>query len=278
VLNGAPQPRADRIVLLSPMIGVTPYTTVARVASMLAFVPYFEKSRWLDVVPEYIPFKYNSFPVNAGRQTLRLTGVLQSEIQDAAQNGTVGKLPPILAFQSLVDSTISTDAVVDKLYAKLADNGSELVLFDINRANDLQPYIQNPQEKTLARVSAGQRRYQFELVTNAHPDTMEVVVRSFPKAGGASSDTPLSLSWPRQLFSLSHVALPFPLDDPLYGTQPDLREDYGIRVGELAPRGERSVLRIPMDDAMRLNSNPFFPYMARRISEWLGGGAEPAPR
>jgi alpha-beta hydrolase superfamily lysophospholipase len=277
VLNGAPLPRADRIVLLSPMIGVTPYTTVARVASMLAFVPYFKKSRWLDVVPEYIPFKYNSFPVNAGRQTLRLTGVLQSEIQDAAQNGTVGKLPPILAFQSLVDSTISTDAVVDKLYAKLADNGSELVLFDVNRANDLKPYFKDSHEDLLARVSAGQRRYKFELVTNAHPDTMEVVARSFPKAGGAPSDTPLSLSWPRQLFSLSHVALPFPPDDPLFGAQPDLREDYGIRIGELAPRGERSVLRIPMDDAMRLNSNPFFSYMAGRISDWLGGSSpEPA--
>ncbi|HEX7252725.1 MAG TPA: alpha/beta fold hydrolase [Thermoanaerobaculia bacterium] len=278
VLNGAPLPRADRIVLLSPMIGVTPYTTVARVASMLAFVPYFEKSRWLDVVPEYIPFKYNSFPVNAGRQTLRLTGVLQSEIQDAAKKGTVGTLPPILAFQSLVDSTISTDAVVDKLYAKLADNGSELVLFDINRANDLQPYFKDPEEKLLTRASAGQRRYEFKLVTNAHPDTRDVVERSFPKAGGAPRDTPLNLSWPQQLFSLSHVALPFPPDDPLYGTQPDLREDYGIRIGELAPRGERSVLRIPMDDAMRLNCNPFFSYMARRISGWLGGqSAESAP-
>jgi alpha-beta hydrolase superfamily lysophospholipase len=279
VLKGAPLPRADRIVLLSPMIGVTPYTNAARIASMLAFVPYFEKSRWLDIVPEYIPFKYNSFPVNAGRQTLRLTGVLQAEIQKAAGDRTVGKLPPILTFQSLVDSTISTEAIVDKLYAKLADNESELVLFDVNRSDDLKPYFKNPQEDLLARTSAGQRQYAFTLITNAHSDTMDVVTRSFPKAGGPPRDTPLNLSWPRQLFSLSHVALPFAPDDPLYGTEPDMSEDYGVRVGQLAPRGERSVIRIPMDAVMRLTCNPFFPYMARRISDWLGGaGSTPAIR
>ena len=29
-------------------------------------VPYFEKANWLDVLPEYNPFKYNSFAANAG--------------------------------------------------------------------------------------------------------------------------------------------------------------------------------------------------------------------
>jgi alpha-beta hydrolase superfamily lysophospholipase len=279
VLNGAPLPKANRIVLLSPMIGVTPYTTVARVASLFAFVPYFEKSRWLDVVPEYIPFKYNSFPVNAGRQTLRLTGTLQNEIANAAKDRSIAKLPPMLAFQSLVDSTISTEALVDKLYAKLDDNGSELVLFDVNRSDDLKPYFKAPQNAFLERLSGGSRQYRFRLITNARPDTMDVVERSFAKPGAPPSDTPLNLTWPRQLFSLSHVALPFAPDDPLYGTQPDLSEDYGVRVGQLVPRGERSVLRLPMDAVLRLNSNPFFSYMARRISEWLGsGGPTAAPR
>ncbi|HEY6931661.1 MAG TPA: alpha/beta fold hydrolase [Thermoanaerobaculia bacterium] len=278
VLNGAALPKADRIVLLSPMIGVTPYTTLARVASLLAFVPYFEKSRWLEIVPEYIPFKYNSFPVNAGRQTLRLTGALQREIANAAENHSISKLPPILAFQSLVDSTISTEAVVDKLYDKLEDNGSELVLFDINRADDFKPYFDSPEDAFLARVSARSRRYALKLITNARPDTMDVVERSFAKSGGFPNDTPLGLSWPRQLFSLSHVALPFAPDDPLYGTQPDLSEDYGVRVGQLVPRGERSVLRLSMDVVLRLNSNPFFSYMASRIAGWLGGqSSESAP-
>ena len=65
--------RPTRIVLLSPMIGVPPFAWLARVISMLGPVPAFEKARWLDVYPEYNPFKYNSFPANAGLQTWRLT-------------------------------------------------------------------------------------------------------------------------------------------------------------------------------------------------------------
>ena len=43
-------------------------------------------------------------------------------------------MPPILTFQSVVDFTVSTPAVISALYALLPANGSELVLFDLNRA------------------------------------------------------------------------------------------------------------------------------------------------
>ena len=50
-------PRADRLVLLSPMIGVSPFARFAWMMSVFGWVPYFEQSRWLDVLPEYLPFK-----------------------------------------------------------------------------------------------------------------------------------------------------------------------------------------------------------------------------
>src|SRR4029453_18601623 len=62
-------PAASRVLLISPMIGVTPAARLARWISLLGVVPYFEKARWLDVLPEYNPIKYNSFPANAGLQT-----------------------------------------------------------------------------------------------------------------------------------------------------------------------------------------------------------------
>ena len=65
--------RPTRLVLISPMIGVAPFAWMARVISLLGPIPYFEKARWLDVMPEYNPFKYNSFPANAGLQSWRLT-------------------------------------------------------------------------------------------------------------------------------------------------------------------------------------------------------------
>ena len=65
--HGGPMP--SKLILLSPMIGVTPAAGLAWWISRLGVVPYFEKANWLDVFPEYNPFKYNSFAANAGFQT-----------------------------------------------------------------------------------------------------------------------------------------------------------------------------------------------------------------
>ena len=72
---------------------------------------------------------------------------------------------------------------------------------------------------------------------------------------------PLGLSYPHGFYSLSHVALPFPVSDALYGAEPDKSENFGENLGTLAPRGERNVLIASLDSLMRASSNPFFPYM-----------------
>ena len=41
----------------------------------------------------------------------------------------LAQLPPVLAFQSVMDSTVSTRAVVSGLFDQLPANGSELVVF-----------------------------------------------------------------------------------------------------------------------------------------------------
>ncbi|HKD11411.1 MAG TPA: alpha/beta fold hydrolase [Thermoanaerobaculia bacterium] len=273
VLAGAALPRADKIVLLSPEIGVAPFPRLTELLSKLAFVPFLEKSQWLDVLPEYNPYKYNSFPVNAGQQSLTITRVLRRAIAKAAREGRIGKFPPVLTFQSVVDATVQTEAIASDLYDKLADNGSELVLFDLNRSANARPFLKSLHDALIARLSAGGgRRYRFTLVTNIRPDTREVLARTFPANGGAAAEDPLGLAWPPQFFSLSHVALPFSPDDPLYGWEPDRSVDYGIRLGTVAPRGERSVLVTPLDSLLRLNANPFFPYLERRIVEALPPG------
>ena len=110
-LEGSGDPQAARVVLLSPMIGVPPFAWLARVISMLGPLPAFEKARWLDVYPEYNPFKYNSFAANAGLQTWRLTTTLRAQIARAARAGLARRMPPLLTFHSLVDATVSTPAV-----------------------------------------------------------------------------------------------------------------------------------------------------------------------
>ena len=52
-------PEADRLILLSPMIGVTPFARLSRVQAFLSVLPGLERAGWLDVAPEYNPFKSN---------------------------------------------------------------------------------------------------------------------------------------------------------------------------------------------------------------------------
>jgi alpha-beta hydrolase superfamily lysophospholipase len=267
-LEDASLPKADRIVLMSPMIGVSPAAALAKFVGLLAVIPYFEKTRWLDVVPEYNPYKYNSFPANAAEQTAGLTGEIQAQVERAAKAGTIGRLPRILAFQSLVDATVLTDAVVGKLFDRLAENGSELVLFDLNRSAKVMPFVQAADAALLARLDPpGKRRYVFTVITNASPETSDVVERSTPAGDVAARERPLGLAWPAQVFSVGHVAVPFPTSDALYGGDPDLSVK-GIHLGTLAPRGERGVLTVSPGDFLRISWNPFFPYIEQRLRAW----------
>ena len=81
--------------------------------------------------------------------------------------------------------------------------------------------------------------------------------------------TPLQMSWPLGLYSLAHVALPFPAEDPLYGGAPNTPSP-GIRLGTLALRGERGVLQIGAADMLRLRWNPFYPFMQQRTLQFFG--------
>jgi alpha-beta hydrolase superfamily lysophospholipase len=269
-LEGSGDPQAERMVLLSPMIGIAPFAWLARVISMLGPLPAFEKARWLDVYPEYNPFKYNSFPANAGLQTWRLTTALQTQIARAASATPSLKLPPMLTFHSLVDATVSTPAVVHALYDVIADERSELVLFDINRMSGLVPFINRSDATLLSSLTdASPRRYRRTLITNLDDSSLNVVEKSVAPGATSVATKPLNLAWPRDVFSLSHVAIPFPLSDPVYGREEIAQPASLIRLGLLSPRGERSVLSVPSDTLARLTCNPFFAYLTDRVVAWI---------
>jgi alpha-beta hydrolase superfamily lysophospholipase len=163
---------------------------------------------------------------------------------------------------------VSTRAVVSALYAHLPANGSELVLFDINRTVRFGPLLRASADTALARiVPSGPRRYRLTIITNADDETDNVIERVTEADGGAEKSRPLGLSYPPGFYSLSHVALPFPVSDALYGAEPDPSENFGENLGTLAPRDERNVLIASLDSLLRASSNPFFPYMIDRIGE-----------
>jgi alpha-beta hydrolase superfamily lysophospholipase len=270
--------RPDRVILISPMIGITSFARFAGLAALPALLPAFAKAAWLGIVPEFNPFKYNSFPVNGARQSHRATVALQDRIARAAREGRLANLPPILTFQSVVDFTVSTPAVISRLYARLPANGSELVLFDINRAAAVSPLLRNAAETALSRIlPAPPRNYRTAVITNEAPDTYKVLERTV-EAGATSEQTrALGLVFPPGIFSLSHVALPFPMSDSLYGMKPDPSEDFGIHLGAIAPRGERGVLIVNLDTLLRTSSNPFFPYVQERIDQVIASAPRDKP-
>lgn len=263
-------PRAERIVLISPMIGITAFARFAGLAALPAFLPAFAKAAWLSIVPEFNPFKYNSFPVNGAHQAHRLTRVLQQQIAALSRNGTIADLPPILTFQSVADFTVNTQALISSLYDHLPANGSELVLFDINRAAALSPLLRRDADMRLARLlPAAPRRYRTSVITNAQADSAQMIERAVDAGATAEHDRSLALTYPADVFSLSHVALPFPPSDLLYGFAPEGDEDFGISLGTIASRGEVGVLIVGLDTLMRLNANPFFAYLGQRVDETI---------
>ena len=265
--------RPDHIVLFAPMIGITSTARFAGVFGWPAFVPAFDKAAWLGIVPEFNPFKYNSFPVNGARQSSLVARRLQAQIDRHAREDNLKGLPPVLTFQSVVDFTVSTRAIVTALYAQLPKNGSELVLFDLNRHVKFGPLLRAGTDTMVSRLLPdAPRNFGTVLVTNASRTSDEVVARIVPASSTEETIKPLGLSYPLGVFSLSHLAIPFPLSDPLYGLEPDTSEDYGANLGAMATRGERGTLIVSIDSLARMSSNPFFDYVMQRIEEGFQPG------
>lgn len=265
--------RADRLVLVSPMIGVSAFARFAGLAGLPAALPAFAGAAWLSRLPEFNPFKYNSFPVNGARQSHRLTAALQAQLRALARDGRLAGLAPVLSFQSVFDSTVSTPAVIDALYALLPANGSELVLFDRNRASKLGVLLRPADDDPPARlVGPAPRAWRLTVITNAGAQETEVVERSTQAGATEARERRLGLDYPLDVFSMSHVGLPFPAHDSLYGHAPVPEDEFGVGLGTVAARGETGVLIVALGSLMRISWNPFFPYLADRM---LGGIAAP---
>ncbi|RTL78642.1 MAG: alpha/beta hydrolase [Hyphomicrobiales bacterium] len=269
--------QADRLILVSPMVGVTRFARFAGLAGLPAALPAFAKAAWLAIMPEFNPFKYNSFPVNGARQAYRLTDALSRQMRAAEREGTLGRLPPVLTFQSVMDATVNTRSVLTDLYDHLPENGGELVLFDVNRNEKFGPLLRASADARLSEIAPPRSRtYRLAIVENAGKGTDEAQERVVEAGQTDARTRRLGLFYPKGVFSLSHVALPFPLTDQLYGLTPDGSEDFGVTLGALAPRGERGALIVSLDALLRMSSNPFFPYLLERIDAFTGLPAAPA--
>jgi alpha-beta hydrolase superfamily lysophospholipase len=270
--------RPDRLILISPMIGITRFARFAGLAGLPAIFPAFAKAAWLGILPEFNPFKYNSFPVNGARQSYLLTNALQQKILSEARNQRLSGLAPAITFQSVLDFTVSTRAIISSFYAHLPANGSELVLFDVNHNTQFGPLVRPMTTSMVDRLLPDPpRRFRTTIITNARSDSGDMIELVSEAGSTTESYRPLGLSYPDSVFSLSHVALPFPVTDGLYGMQPDPAEQFGIKLGSVSARGERGALIVSLDALFRMSSNPFFSYVVERIESFMTPTAQPQP-
>ena len=266
-LDDATVAKPDQLVLVSPMVGITSFARFAGVLGWPSAFPGFAKAAWLDTPPEYNPFKYNSFPVNAARQSSQLVDEVHDELLERTGDNAMAGFPRVLAFQSVLDSTVFTSALIDNLFALLPQNGSEIVLFDRNRGADAGPLVRPDSDAMLETLSrATNRRYAFTIVGVAAEGSY---ARTLEAGAVEFTDALLPQVYPRDMVSLSHVALPFPTSDGLYGSEPDPAEDFGVRLGTVAVRGERGALVVSADTLMRASCNPFFDYLLGRVDVTL---------
>jgi alpha-beta hydrolase superfamily lysophospholipase len=261
-LQGEDLPHASGLVLFSPAIGVSPAAVFAVWPARIARWTGWEKLAWTETPPEFDPYKYGAFTANAADQIYQLTRRIRAQVAALDRPGGVRGLPPLLTFQSAADATVSATALLDSLYAKLAPEGHALVVFDINRDPDLEP-LMNPAAKIVSRPLLTGPPLGFDLTV------LGSTAAPHPAAGGMTVDTRATgLSWPRSTYSLSHVALPFREDDPVYGAAPPVKREL-MFLGKVELYGERGVLDLPDGSFARLRYNPFFPYVESRLGEFL---------
>jgi len=269
-LNDKNLPTLNGIVLLSPEIGLTKLAALAVWQERLGHLLGLEKLAWNSILPEYDPYKYGSFALNAGKQAYLLTLEIQQQITRLDASSMLQHMPPILAFQSVVDATVTAPALVNGLFNRLPDGQHELILYDINRYSGIEPVLNsNPSDWINDILQNTDLGYTVTLITNKSEDTAQVVSRSRLPRYKAINECPLDSEWPREVYSLSHVALPFRPDDSVYGHIKN-KNVAGLPLGRLALRGERGVLRIAVADLMRLRWNPFYSYQETRILSFLG--------
>ena len=114
------------------------------------------------------------------------------------------------------------------------------------------------------------------VITNDGSEGQVVVARSRAPRSTEQTTTPIGLAWPEHVYSLSHLAVPCPPDDPLYGYLPgepgQASTQGGLALGRVAWRGEKNVLRVPAAQLLRLRANPFHTYLLQRIQETIDAG------
>ena len=156
----------------------------------------------------------------------------------------------------------------ERILHRVPAAGGQPLPVDDRRAGVDDILLWKPDAILTALRASPRRNYALTLVTNRDSGSLQVVERSLAPGADRFFDRTIGLSWPPEVYSLSHVALPFAPDDPLYGSGLG-KESPGIRLGDLALRGERGALAISDSVQLRQRWNPFYAYLEDKSLAFL---------
>jgi alpha-beta hydrolase superfamily lysophospholipase len=265
-------PSVDAIVLLSPMIGINPLAKITRLMNAVGLISRNEKTKWSHIYAEIDPFKYSSWPMNANAQAWEATQGVEKKLAALQKSGRMNKIPPILAMQSAVDSTVSVPRLITALFARLKSENNELFLFDINRVDNLSNLVNFSFEKSiLPALKQPDQCYRLSVLRNAAENSEQMVLNT--RTQGEWQEKPIKGNWPDGVISLSHIALPIAPNDPVYGDEP---HTAGLSLGSISMRAEPNALMIPSTLFVRCRQNPFYDLMENHVIDWLNITRQPS--
>ncbi len=254
------------LIFYSPAVGLSAAAPFAIWQSRIAHILGLKKMEWNAIEPEYDPFKYNSFAVNAGDQVYQLTEEVQKQFDTYEKaNDHTKPFPSVLSFSSITDATVSVQAVVDGLYERLPKGAHTLVLFDFNHHFSNNLLVKNSVLKRTEKLRKHKKseNYTLELISNMQnkDNNLSLIINQ-------KVVKELPLQWDKTLYSLSHVSMPISPYDPLYGSK-KAPKSPGIMLGHIAMYGETATLEISASAMLRQRWNPFHAYIDQRILKFM---------
>jgi alpha-beta hydrolase superfamily lysophospholipase len=216
----------EALFFFSPAFRISPAAAVTGLHRPVSRIPLFQRFAWLDILEDSDPCKYMSFPKNAAWQIYLLSRENERRLQ-----GHRCFPVPIYSFQSACDATVSAHAVV-LFYERYRLDGY-LTLFDTHPARRGQ-FKSSVDVRKIAREWKGPARL-FIVTGESGLESREM-------------SHVITVPWKDSLFSLSHVALPFSMDDPLYNAYETDKQTLW---------GEKRLFK-GEEEVERLRVNPFF--------------------
>ncbi len=166
----------------------------------------------------------------------------------------------------MVDATVNVHATVNDLYRRLPEGNHTLVLFDINHHFSSSHLVKQSVADSLQklRITPPDAHYTFDLISDINSTDNTLI-----QITNGKMVKNLHFTWPKNLYSLSHLAMPVSRNDPLYGDK-NAPKSPGIQLGYLAIYGESSVLQTSASSLLRQRWNPFHKYTTQRVLNFMG--------